>query len=129
MAQKHRPDKSLDDLRQEIAHSRDRLGRDLSGLSYELDFPLKLKKSFQRQSKVWAAGAMIIGVLLSFRRGGKRTIMIEKGGGSKKGQEQKKGMVAAGLAMGGLRLVGTLLRPMVMSYLAKKVGGYAGRVR
>lgn len=129
MAQKHRPDKSLNDLRQEIAHSRDRLGRDLSGLGYELNFPLKLKKSFQRQSKVWAAGAMIIGVLLSFRRGGKRTIMIEKGGSAKKGQEQKKGMLAAGLAMGGLRLVGTLLRPMVVSYLAKKVGGYAARGR
>ena len=32
--------KSLHDLRQEIAHSRDRLARDLGGLRYELDFPL-----------------------------------------------------------------------------------------
>jgi hypothetical protein len=129
MAKDHRPEKSLHDLRQEIAHSRDRLGRDLSGLGYELNFPLKFKKSFQRQSKVWIAAAILMGVILSIRSGGTKNLMIERGGAKKKGEEQKKGMLAAGLAMGGLRLLGTMLRPMIVSYLTKRVGTYAGTGR
>ena len=132
MAKEHRPEKSLHDLRQEIAHSRDRLGRDLSGLGYELNFPLKFKKSFQRHSKTWGAAAVLLGLLLSVRTGGKRKDVIERGGAhaqKKKGEEQKKGMLAAGLAMGGLRFAATMLRPMVVSYLTKRMGSYAGRVR
>ncbi|MEY2579887.1 MAG: hypothetical protein QOI49_2711, partial [Verrucomicrobiota bacterium] len=53
MAQKLGQEKSLHELRQEAAHSRDRLGRDLTGLRYELDFPLKFRKSFQRQTVLW----------------------------------------------------------------------------
>src|SRR5439155_471300 len=39
MAQKSGHDKSIDELRAEIARSRERVGRDLRGLHYELDFP------------------------------------------------------------------------------------------
>ncbi|MDQ6860424.1 MAG: hypothetical protein M3032_04615 [Verrucomicrobiota bacterium] len=112
-------------MRQEIAHSRDRLARDLSGLGYELNFPLKFKKSFQRRSKVWAAAATLIGLILTIRGGGRKKLMIENGGAKKKGQEQKKGMLAAGLAMGGLRLAATLIRPLIMSMVTKKLRGYA----
>ena len=131
MAKEHRPEKSLHDLRQEIAHSRDRLARDLGGLGYELNFPLKFKKSFQRHSKSWGVGALLLGLILSIRSGGgKQKVTIESGssGHKKKGQEQKKGMLAAGLAMGGLRFAATMLRPMVVSYLTKRVGSYAGRM-
>ena len=132
MAKEHRPEKSLHDLRQEIAHSRDRLGRDLSGLGYELNFPLKFKKSFQRNSKTWGVAATLLGLLLTIRTGGKKRVVIERGGAhgqKKKGEEQKKGMLAAGLAMGGMRLIATMVRPMIVSYLTKRVGAYAGRVR
>jgi len=125
MAKEHRPEKSTDDLRQEIAHTRDRLGRDLTGLAYELNFPLKFRKSFQRQSKVWVAGATLLGLIATIRTGGKKTVMVESGGSKKKGKEQKKGMLAAGLAMGGLRLVTSLLRPVVMGLITKKLRGYA----
>jgi hypothetical protein len=129
MAQRQRPEKSIHDLRQEIAHSRDRLGRDLSGLGYELNFPLKFKKSFQRKSKLWIAGATLIGLIVTIRGGGKKKVVVEAGSRGKKGEEQKKGLLGAGLAMGGLRLAATLLRPMVVSYVTKRVGSYAGRVR
>ncbi|MDQ6622908.1 MAG: hypothetical protein M3Y86_05420 [Verrucomicrobiota bacterium] len=125
MAKEHRPAKSLHDLRQEIAHSRDRLARDLTGLGYELNFPLKFKKSFQRQSKLWIAGAVLIGVVVTVAGGGRKKIIVQHGGSAKKGQEQKKGMLAAGLAMGAFRLVATLARPLVMSLITKKLRGYA----
>src|SRR6266550_857457 len=47
------------------AHSRDRLGRDLSGLRYELDFPLKFRKSFQRQTVLWIGAAIVVGVVFA----------------------------------------------------------------
>jgi hypothetical protein len=133
MAKEHRPEKSLHDLRQEIAHSRDRLGRDLGGLGYELNFPLKFKKSFQRNSKTWGVAALLLGVVLSIRSGGgRRKVTIASGGAhgeKKKGEEHKKGLLGGALVMGGLRFAATMLRPMVVSYVTKRMGGYAGRVR
>ena len=38
---------SIDELKAEIAQSRERLARDLRGLRYELDFPGKFRRSFQ----------------------------------------------------------------------------------
>ena len=46
-----------------------------------------------------------------------------KSGQQKKGEEQKKGLLQAGLAMGALRFAATLLRPMVISYVTQKFGG------
>jgi hypothetical protein len=132
MAKEHRPEKSLHDLRQEIAHSRDRLGRDLSGLGYEFNFPLKFKKSFQRHSKTWGFAALLLGLLATVRGGGgkrKVTLTSGKDAHAKKGEEQKKGLLGGALVMGGLRLASTLLRPMIVSYVSRRMGSYAGRVR
>ena len=132
MAKEHRPEKSLHDLRQEIAHSRDRLARDLSGLGYELNFPLKFKKSFQRHSKTWGFAAVLLGLLATLRTGKRKVVTIERGGAhaqKKKGEEQKKGILGGALVMGGLRLLGTFARPMVVSYLTRRFGTYAGPVR
>ena len=74
MAQEPGQEKSLHQLRQEIAHSRDRLARDLGGLRYELDFPLKFRKSFQRQTVVWITAAVVIGVVLKFNAREQRSV-------------------------------------------------------
>ncbi|MBA3386616.1 MAG: hypothetical protein M3505_01395 [Verrucomicrobiota bacterium] len=134
MAEERRQDqpKSIEELRQEISHTRDRLGRDLTGLRYEFDFPLKLRKSFQRHSGIWISAATLLGTLFTMRPSGKKktlTLKAGKSGQAKKGEEQKKGLMAAGLAMGGLRLLATLLRPMVVAFLTKKVRGYSGATK
>lgn len=128
MAEERGPQKSIADLRQEIAHSRDRLARDLSGLKYELDFPLKFRKSFQRNSKVWMSAAVLTGVVMTARMlpSKPRTVYVRRfgGGGEKdKGKEQRKGLLGAGVAMGVLKLVATLARPLVISFVTKKFGG------
>jgi hypothetical protein len=125
MAQTHRPGKSVNELRQEIAHSRDRLGRDLSGLGYELNFPLKFKKSFQRRSKLWAAGATLIGLVLTLRPRRKTKIVYETKSARRHSEQTKKGIFEAGLAMAALRFAGTLARPMIVSFVTKKLRGYA----
>jgi hypothetical protein len=124
MAQKPEQGKSLHELRQEAAHSRDRLGRDLSGLRYELDFPLKFRKSFQRQTAVWIGAAIVIGVVFAIMPARTKKVRI-KAKAKDRGQQQKEGILGAGLALGALRLVATMLKPTITAFVAKKMSGYA----
>jgi hypothetical protein len=133
MAEKPGQEKSLHELRQLAAHSRDRLGRDLSGLRYELDFPLKFRKSFQRQMVLWIGAAIVVGVIFAVMPAREKRVYVRGDGKSdrkKKGEEQKKGLIGAGLAMGALRLAATLLKPTLMKYATDRMGSYAaGRGR
>jgi hypothetical protein len=124
MAKEPGQEKSLHELRQEIAHSRDRLARDLGGLRYELDFPLKFRKSFQRQTVVWITAAVVVGVIFAVMPARTKKVQV-KAKAKTDGEEAKKGILGAGLAMGALRLAATLLKPAVMSFVSKKMGGYA----
>lgn len=124
MAEKPRQGKSLHELRQEAAHSRDRLGRDLSGLRYELDFPLKFRKSFQRQTVIWIGAAIIVGVLIVALPPRTKKVQL-KAKGKSKGEHQKEGILGAGLALGALKLVATMLKPTITQFVAKKMSGYA----
>ena len=125
MAEKPEQGKSLHQLRQEAAHSRDRLGRDLSGLRYELDFPLKFRKSFQRQTVIWIGAAVVIGVLIVALPPRTKKIQVRMPKGKGKGEHQKEGILGAGLALGALKLVATLLKPTITRYVAQKMSGYA----
>ena len=125
MAQKPRAEKSLHELRQEAAHSRDRLGRDLSGLRYELDFPLKFKKSFQRQTALWIGAAIVVGVVFAMMPARKKKVQVKTGNAKSRGEQQKEGILGAGLALGALKLVATMLKPTITAFVAKKMGGYA----
>ncbi len=127
MAKERRPTKSIEDLRQEIAHTRDRLARDLTGLRYEMDFPLKFRKSFQRHSKIWISAATLLGTIFTVRPSARRKTVKVKSGKfdfAKKGEEEKKGMLMAGLSMGALRFAATLLKPVVVRFVTNKLGSY-----
>ena len=124
MAEKSGQAKSTHELRQQAAHSRDRLGRDLSGLRYELDFPLKFRKSFQRQTVVWIGAAILIGVLIVALPPRTKKIRVKTNAKSR-GEHQKEGILGAGLALGALKLVATMLKPTITQYVAKKMSGYA----
>src|SRR6187401_611889 len=99
MAKERKQENSIAELRQEIAHSRDRLARDLSGLRYELDFPLKFRKSFQRHAGIWISAMTLLGTIFTVRPSSRTKTLRVKGGKSgraEKGEEQKKGLMAAG---------------------------------
>jgi hypothetical protein len=123
MAQEPGQEKSLHELRQEAAHSRDRLGRDLSGLRYELDFPLKFRKSFQRQTVLWIGAAIAVGVLVAVLPARSKKVRA-KVRTRDRGTREKEGILGAGLALGALKLVATMLKPTITSYVAKKMSGY-----
>jgi hypothetical protein len=125
MAEKPRQEKSLHELRQQAAHSRDRLARDLESLRYELDFPLKFRKSFQRQTVLWIGAAIVVGVVFAVMPARKKKVQIKARTKSDRGEKQKEGLVGAGLALGALKLVATMLKPTITAFVAKKMGGYA----
>ena len=124
MAEESGQEKSVSDLKQEIAHSRDWLARDLGGLRYELDFPLKFRRSFQRQMLVWVAAALVIGLAFSVMPARTKVIRVNSKG---KGRvKQREGILGAGLAIGALRFAATLLKPVIVGLITKKMGGIAG---
>ena len=121
MAQNSKSQRPDHELRQEIAHSRDRLARDLSGLRYELDFPLKFRKSFQRRTAVWLAAAIVVGLIITVRPA-KKKVVIEPKKAKEDAEETKKGILGAGAAMAVGKVVASMLRPLVISYATKKLG-------
>jgi len=131
MAKDPEQERSIAELRQEIAHSRDRLAQDLSGLKYELDFPLKFRKSFQRNTTIWISALVLTGVVMTARATSRKTkkVVVDWRGKpveQKKGEEQKKGIIMAGLGMGALKLVGTMVRPLIIGLVTSKLRGYGG---
>ena len=127
MAEKSGQAKSLHELRQEAAHSRDRLARDLSGMRYELDFPLKFRKSFQRQTAVWIGVAIVVGVVFAVMPARTKRVSV-KAKAKSRGEHQKEGILGAGLALGALKLVATMLKPTITAFVAKQMSGYAAGV-
>ena len=65
MAENSGRNKSIDELRAEIAGSRERVGRDLRGLHHELDFPAKFRRSFRDQTVSWITAATAVGALVA----------------------------------------------------------------
>ena len=121
MAKKSRNDQSLDELKREIARSRDRVGHDLFVLRRELDFPRRIKRSFQQQTVAWVTAVVVIGALVVFLPMRRKKIYVEAKP-DKKGRKNK--LLEAGFALGALKFAGTILKPVVVSFIAKKMRGY-----
>jgi hypothetical protein len=91
--------------------------RDASGLRYELDFPLKFKKAFQRNTVVWVGAALAVGLLIALLKA--RTQKVYIGAGGKRARSHDKTLLQSGVLLGALKFGMTLLQPMVISYFAK----------
>jgi mannose/fructose/N-acetylgalactosamine-specific phosphotransferase system component IIC len=96
----------------------------LSGLRYELDFPLKFRKSFQRQTVLWIGAAIVVGVMFAVMPARTKKVRVNAKAKSR-GEQQKEGILGAGLALGALKLVATMLKPTITAFVAKKMSGYA----
>jgi len=96
----------------------------VSGLRYELDFPLKFRKSFQRQTVLWIGAAIVIGVVFAVMPARTKKVRV-KAKTKSRGEHEKEGLLGAGLALGALKLVATMLKPTITAFVAKKMSGYA----
>jgi hypothetical protein len=125
MAEESGHDKPIDELKAQIANSRERVARDLRGLHYELDFPAKLRRSFREQTVSWLAAAAAVGALIAFAPMRKKKIYIN----AKSGRETKRKLLETGFALGALKIAAGLVRPVIVEFAKKRLIGFAGQSR
>jgi hypothetical protein len=125
MAEKSGHDKPIDELRTEIARSRERVGRDLRGLHYELDFPAKLRRSFREQTISWITAAAAVGALIAFAPMRKKKIYID----AKSGRKTRRKLVETGVALGALKIAASLVRPVIVELVKNRLIGFVGQSR
>jgi hypothetical protein len=123
MAEIPRKDRAA--LKSDIALSRDRMGRELTGLRYELDVPRKLKDSFRNSPVVWVGAVAILGILMATPLLGRRKVYVRPKFSWRDGKKnQGQNLVEAGALVGVLKFAATLLRPMLVKFVASKVRDY-----
>jgi len=117
MANEPEHDEPAEELREEIARSRERLTRDLSGLRYELDFPRKIRRSFQTQTVLWLAAAAAAGLLFTVLPGRKKKVYVDL----KSAKKSTGRLLEAGFLLGVLKIAANVLKPVIVSFLKKKI--------
>ncbi len=125
MAEKSGRNKSIDELKAEITHSRDRVSRDLRGLQYELDFPAKFRRSFRKQTGSWIGVAAAVGVLVALAPMRKKKIYVD----AKTGDRSKKKLVETGFALAVLKLVANMARPAIVEFVKNRLTDFGTRSR
>jgi hypothetical protein len=125
MAEKSVRNKSTDELRTEIARSRERVGCDLRGLHYELDFSAKLHRSFRERTVSWLAAATTVGALMVLLLTRKKKMYVEL----KSGRKANKKLVETGFALGALKIGASLVRPAIVELVKNRLTGVTGRPR
>ncbi len=125
MVEKSGRKKSTDELRMEIARSRERVGRDLRGLHYELDFPVKLRRSFREQTTLWITAVAAVGVLIALAPMRKKKIYVD----AKSGRKPKEKLLETGFVLGALNIGANLIRPAIVEFVKNRLKGTAGEPR
>ena len=125
MAETSGRNKSIDELTAEIAQSRERVARDLRGLHYELDFPAKFRRSFRKQTVSWITAAGAVGVLIALAPMRKKKIYVD----AKNSRKTKKKLVETGFALGALKIVASLARPVIVDFVKNRFTDLGGQSR
>ena len=107
---------SINELKLEIADSRERLVRELRGLRYELDLPAKFRKSFRKQTGSWVSAAAAVGALIALAPMRKKKIYVDTRGRRK----QDKKLMETGIALAAMKLVTNLARPVIMEFVKNR---------
>ena len=125
MAEKSGRNKSIDELRAEIAGSRERVRRDLCGLHHELDFPAKFRRSFRNQTVSWISAATAVGTLIALAPMRRKKIYVDV----KSSRKSQKKLVETGFALAALKVVASLARPVILEFVKNRLTGFAGKSR
>src|ERR1044071_5283072 len=107
---------SINELKGEIAGSRERVSRELRGLRYELDFPAKFRRSFRKQTGSWISAAAAVGALIALAPMRKKKVYVDAKGRSK----GKKKLMETGVALGAMKLVANLARPVITEFVKNR---------
>ena len=125
MAEKSAGNKSIDELKAEIADSRERVGRDLYSLRHELNFPAKFRRSFREQTVSWITAAGAVGALIALAPMRRKKIYVD----AKNSRKSQKKLIETGFALAALKVVASLARPVIMEFVKNRLTNFAGRPR
>ena len=107
---------SINELKTEIAGSRERLSRELQGLRHELDFPAKFRRSFRKQTGSWIGAAAAVGAVIALAPMRKKKIYVDARSRRKRGKK----LMETGIALAAIKLVGNLARPVIMEFVKNR---------
>ena len=107
---------SINELKLEIADSRERLAGELRGLRYELDLPARFRRSFRKQTGSWISAAAAVGALIALAPMRKRKIYID----AKDRRKRDKKLMETGIALAATKLVTNLARPVIMEFVKNR---------
>jgi len=107
---------STNELRAEIAGSRERLTRELQGLRYELDFPAKFRRSFRKRTGSWIGAAAAVGAIIALAPMRKKKVYVN----AKSRRKGDKKLMETGLALAAMKLVGNLARPVIIEFVKNR---------
>jgi hypothetical protein len=116
---------STDELKAQIAGSRERLARELRGLRYELDFPAKFRRSFRKQTGSWISAATAVGAVIALAPMRKKKVYVDARGRRKRGKK----LMETGVALAAMKLVGNLARPVIVEFVKNRFLDSGGRSR
>src|SRR5437867_13139428 len=125
MAENSGRHQSIEELKAEIAQSRERVARDLHGLRYELDFPAKFRRSFREQTVSWLTAAAAVGTLIALAPMRKKKIYVD----AKNSRKSKKKLVEAGFAVAVLKIAASLARPVIVEFVKNRLTDFGRRSR
>ena len=125
MAETSGRNKSIDELTAEIVSSRERVGRELRGLHYELDFSAKFRRSFREQTVSWISAAAAVGALIALAPMRKKKIYVD----AKGKRESTKKLAETGFALAALKVVASLVRPVIVEFVKNRLTDFPGKRR
>ena len=107
---------SINDLKVEIAGSRESVALALRGLQYELDFPAKFRRSFRKQTGSWLSADAAVGALIALAPMRTKKIYVD----AKSRRKMDKKLLETGLGLTAVKLVTNLARPVIMEFVKKR---------
>ncbi len=125
MAKKSGNNKSDAELKEQIARSREDLALRLNRVREEVDLPRRIRRSVRREPVRWIVGAIAVGLLVTAVLTRKKKVIVDAKGGTK----SKHPLLEAGFVLGALRIAASLLKPVVINLVEKKLRSYSGRGR
>jgi len=108
--------KSINELKGEIAGSRERVARELRGLRYELDFPAKFRRSFRKQTGSWITAAAAVGAVIALAPMRRKKVYVDE----RSPRKEDKKLMQTGLALAALKIVGNLARPVILEFVKNR---------
>lgn len=125
MAEDSGSNQSIDELKAQLARSRERVARDLRGLRYEVDFAAKFRRSFREQTASWLSAAAAVGALVALAPMRRKKVYVD----ARTGRQSKKKLMETGAAVGVLKIAANLARPVIVEFVKSRMTDFGGNSR